>query len=216
MPDDLTSFKGLVHRVDYALRTTQLQYDKCPPKADLFFIAEGINAWPFICSCYMGIEQTMKLLIRMRDGAPEQLLRNTHNLECLYALLHSSEQDVVASYYRVYRSLHNFDSGSIALETADDFIQQIGDGYIKWRYILVENPEPPKTHVGLMLETWRALAHLAVHRVWGRRYHTLAHYLGGYIEQNVFRVAETDKSWEAAIQDGNSGVEFREFSSGNP
>ena len=169
MPDDLTSFKDLAHRVNYAHKNTQRQYDKYPPNDDMVPIAAAINAWTLVCGCYMGIEQTMKLLIRMRRGVSENILKRTHNLECLYELLDPSERKVVAHYYRVYRSLHNFATGNITLETADEFIQHIGKGYTTWRYILVEDPEPPKTHLGLMLETWRALAHLAVHRVWGSR-----------------------------------------------
>ena len=150
--------------MNYAHKNTQRQYDKYPPNDDMVPIAAAINAWTLVCGCYMGIEQTMKLLIRMRGGVSENKLRGTHDLAYLYSLLDPSERAVVTSYYRVYRSLHNFDTGSIALDTADEFIRQIGDGYTKWRYILVENPEPPKTHLGLMLETWRALAHLAVNR----------------------------------------------------
>ena len=211
MPADPTSFKDLAHRVNYAHKNTQRQYDKYPPNDDMVPIAAAINAWTLVCGCYMGIEQTMKLLIRMRGGVSENKLRGTHDLACLYSLLDPSERAVVTSYYRVYRSLHNFDTGSIALDTADEFIRHIGDGYTKWRYILVENPEPPKTHLGLMLETWRALAHLAVNREWGPAFHTLADYLESYIMQSLCHAAENDTDWQKAALDENSGVEFREL-----
>ena len=103
-------------RVRYAYDNTERQYDEYPPNDDVVPIAAAINAWTLICGCYMGIEQTMKLLIRMRGGVSEKILKNTHNLKRLYSLLDPSERDVVAAYYRVYRSLHNFDTGSIALE----------------------------------------------------------------------------------------------------
>ena len=156
----------------------------------------------------MGIEQTMKLLIRICGGTPAQ----THDLKSLYSSLAPSERDVVASYYRVYRSLHNFDTGSISLETADEFIQHVGNGYVAWRYILVEDSKAlPKMHLGLILETWRALAALVEHHVWGNKCRTLAADLGDYIVQGVFRDAQMDKDWQAASQDENSDVEFSEI-----
>ena len=73
---------------------------------------------------------------------------------------------MVANYYRVYRSLHNFDTDGIALDTAEEFIQYIGNGYAAWRHILTEDP---KIHLGSMLEIWRALAGLVGHHVSGYR-----------------------------------------------
>ena len=155
---NLKGFEDQARCVSYAYDNTQHQYNEHPPNDDVVPIAAAINAWTLICGCYMGIEQTMKLLIRMRGGVSEKILKNTHNLECLYSLLDPSERDVVAAYYRVYRSLHNFDTGNTALETAEEFIQPVGNGYVAWRYILVEIPETvPKMHLGSMLETWRAL-----------------------------------------------------------
>ena len=123
---NLKGFKDQAHRVSYAYKNTQRQYDEHPPNDDMVPIAAAINAWTLICGCYMGIEQTMKLLIRMRKGTPVR----THDLKSLYSSLAPSERDVVAAYYRVYRSLHNFDTGNISLETADEFIQHVGNGYV--------------------------------------------------------------------------------------
>ena len=130
MPDDLTSFKDLAHRVNYAHKNTQRQYDKYPPNDDMVPIAAAIIAWTLVCGWLYGH--------RADDEAPdsdaaresrENILKRTHNLECLYELLDPSERKVVAHYYRVYRSLHNFATGNITLETADEFIQHIGKGY---------------------------------------------------------------------------------------
>ncbi len=213
---NLTGFEDQARHVSYAYDNTQRQYDEHPPNDDMVPIAAAINAWTLICGCYMGIEQTMKLLIRMRGGVSERILKNTHNLECLYSLLDPSEWDVVAAYYRVYRSLHNFDTGNTALETAEEFIQYVGKGYVVWRYILSEDPEAtnklPKMHLGLMLETWRALADLVQHHVvCGYKYRTLENYLEDYIVQGVFRDAEMDDEWQAASQDENSNIEFSEI-----
>ena len=210
MFNNLKGFEDQAQRVRYAYDDTQRQYDENPPNDDMVSIAAAINAWTLICGCYMGIEQTMKLLIRMRDGTPAR----THDLECLYSSLDPSERTLVSTYYRVYRSLHNFDSGNIALDTADEFIQHIGKGYAAWRYILVENPEMvPKMHSGLMLETWRALVDLVDLRVSeGTSYRTVATILEqDYIVGRVYRDAESDDEWQAASQDKNSGVEFKEL-----
>ena len=178
-------------------------------------IAAAINAWTLICGCYMGIEQTMKLLIQMRGSTPEQTRALGHDLVKAYSSLDPSEQDVVADYYRVYRSLHNFDTDDISLETADEFIQYVGKGYVVWRYILIEDPKAPnklpKMHLGLMLETWRALADLAGHHVSGHRCRTLEGYLEDYIMNGVCDDAQMDADWQAATQDENSDVEFREI-----
>ena len=210
MSNNLQEFKDQAQRVRYAYENTQRQYDEYPPNDDIVPVAAAINAWTLICGCYMGIEQTMKLLIRMRDGTPAR----THDLESLYSSLDPSEKKVVAACYRVCRSLHNFDSGSIALDTADEFIQHIGNGYVEWRYILVENPEMvPKMHLGLMLETWRALVDLVNLRVFeGTSYRTVATILEqDYIVGKVYRDAESDDEWQAASQEENSGVEFKEL-----
>ena len=213
--NNLKGFKKRVHLVKYAYDNTQRQYDEYPPKGDTVPIAAAINAWTLICGCYMGIEQTMKLLIQMRGSTPEQTRALGHDLVNLYSSLDPSERDVVADYYRVYRSLHNFDTDGISLETADEFIQYVGKGYVVWRYILIEDPEDPnklpKMHLGLMLETWRALADLAGHHVSGHRCRTLEGYLEDYIIKEVFHDAEMDAEWQAATQDENSNVEFREI-----
>lgn len=215
MSNHLAGTKDAAGRVNYAYTTTQRQYDKHPPNNDLVPIADAINAWAFICGCYMGIEQTMKLLIRMRGGVSEKILKSTHNLGCLYELLDLGERSVVTDYYRVYRSLHNFDAGNTVLETAKQFIQHIGNGYVAWRYILVEDPERvPKMHLGSMLEIWRALVNLVQHRVSCPdsqfKPRTLATHLDDYICTGVFRDAYSDNEWQAAVQDKNSAVEFEE------
>ena len=196
--NDLMGFEEQAHRVRYAYDNTQRYYDEYPPNDDIVPIAAAINAWTLICGCYMGIEQTMKLLIWMRGGTPKQ----THDLGILYSSLDPSERSVVADYYRVYRSLHNFDAGKIALPTADEFIRYIGKGYTSWRYILVEGPDAlPSMHLGVMLDTWQTLADLAQHRAFGLNgpYQTVSGFLEDYID-GVFNDAEMDDEWQANPQ----------------
>ena len=209
MSQNLANLNDAAWRVQYAREHTQRLYDKHPPNTQLFpeeLIA--IEAWPLVCGCYMGIEQTLKLLIRLRKEVPETKLRRIwHDLGKLYSLLHSSERDVVASYYRVYRSLDKFDAGNIPIDTADDFISHIGQGYAAWRYILVEDhPSIPKMHLGLMLETWRALAELVLPPSL-----PLNKRVEIYFRTEVFDKAEQAEAWQLAAGDDSSGVAFSDI-----
>ena len=195
------NFEEQVDRVGYAYINAQCHYDEYPPKDDIVSIVAAINGWTFISGCYMGIEQTMKLLIRMRGGTDKK----THDLDKLYSLLDVSQRNVVAAYYRVYRSLHNFDSGNIPLATVDEFIEHIGKGYTKWRYILIEDPVGlPKIHLGAMLEIWNALACLA-EGVSGPYHQTVNKFLEGYID-GVVRHAEMDDEWQVVSQNEFSEI----------
>ncbi|MDD9995327.1 MAG: hypothetical protein OXS35_06220 [Dehalococcoidia bacterium] len=216
MSHNLAAFEEETRHVVYAHKQAERHYDKHPPNSDAVPIAEAINAWTLISGCYMGIEQTMKLLIMMRMGVkrvpPNFRKGNGHDLGKLYSLLDDSERLVVDNYYKVYRSIHNFDSDTVSLDTAEQFIQHIGNGYVAWRYILIEDSSAvPKIHIGLLLELWRALADIAMHHVHGKNYETLAHILDEYIQQSVIVVAEQDDDWQAASQDENSNTNFGEI-----
>ena len=213
MSNNLKAFEEETRHVTYAHKQAERHYDKHPPNSDAVPIAEAINAWTLISGCYMGIEQTMKLLILVQRGSKKITSDlKIHDLNKLYSLLDESERVVVADYFRIYRSLHNFDSGSVPLDTADQFIQHIGNGYTAWRYILIEDSSGvPKVHIGLLLELWRALADIAMHHVHGKNYETLAHMLEEYIQQGVIIVAEQDDDWQAASQDENNNTNFGEI-----
>ena len=209
---NLRSFKEQAGNVFYAYEDTQRQYDKSPPNSDVVPIAGAINAWTLVCGCYMGIEQTMKLLIRMRGREPN-MGPSGHDLVKGYGQLDPSDRRLVSDYHVVYRSLHNVDTCDISIETADEFIQHVGNGYVAWRYILTEdNKKIPKVHLGRMLETWRALADLVQHISNDQHsFQTVAGYLKDYIIKEVCDDAQMDEEWQAASHDENSGVEFREI-----
>ena len=200
---NLRNFKEQARNVGFAHKNTQRQYDEYPPKTDMVSNAEAINAWTLVCGCYMGIEQTMKLLIRMRGREPN-MGHSGHDLVEGYGQLDPSDRRLVSDYHGVYRSLHNFNTGDISIETADEFIRHMGNGYVAWRYILTEdNKRMPKVHLGMMLETWRALADLVQHSISDDKYpfQTVADFLEGYIIKEVFHDAEMDEEWQAASQD---------------
>ena len=206
MSQNLANPHDAAWRVRYAHEFTQRLYDKHPPNDQLVpQILAAINMWPLICGCYMGIEQALKLLIRRRN--PKTKPERTHDLECLYEMLQPSERDMVAKYYRVYRSLYNFDSGSIPIDTADAFISHIGTGYEAWRYILVEDhADIPKMHLGLMLEIWRALTELA----WPPS-KPLDTRMEIYFRMEVFDKAEQDEAWQLAVNEDPSEVAFSDI-----
>ena len=210
MTTNLKAYEAETWQVTYAYKQTERHYDEYPPDDDRLPLAAAINAWTLICGCYMGIEQTMKLLILMRrriKKVPPELKH--HYLNKLYPLLDESERLIVSDYYRIYRSLHDFAGDDVPLDTADQFIQYIGNGYTLWRYILIEDPnDVPKVHIGLMLETWRALVDIANRHVRGKKYETLAYLLGEYIQQSVVVVAQMDNDWQAASQDESSDTSF--------
>ncbi len=206
MQENLASLKKAAWHAQYAHEYTQRLYDNNPPNGQLVpQILPAIEVWPFVYGCYMGIEQTLKVLIRLRKKNSENKFGHTHDLGHLYGLLDSSEQEVVANYYRVYRSLYNFDAGDISIDTADEFIQHISKGYAAWRYILVEDhPDIPKIHLGLMFEIWRALAELAS----ASQPKPLNQRMEIYFRTEVFDKAEQSEIWESAALDDSSEVEL--------
>ena len=206
------AYEDQTRHVTYAHSQAERQFDQYPPEDDAVPLAAAINAWTLICGCYMGIEQTMKLLTMMRSGVQEvpRCLRrhDGHDLSKLYSFLDQSEHRIVSDYYRVYRSLHNFDSGGVCLDTADNFITYIGNGYTSWRYILIEDPATvPKMHIGLLLETWRALVDIVMYKVHGKKCETLEHLLTEYFHR-VVTAAEMDDDWQASAQDKNTSIDF--------
>ena len=170
----------------------------------MHFVAT-LNAWPWICGCYIGIEQTMKHLIKVRRG--KRLWG--HNLKKLYDDLAPSERKVVDDYYRIYYSLYNFDLGIAPLNTADKYIRHISKGekgYEAWRYLPLEpDEEVPKIHVGSMFEIWRALVALIERNPEESHvYDTLDIRLEEYIQVEVCREAYMCTEWQAACRDDNT------------
>ena len=81
-----------------------------------------------------------------------------------------------------------------------------------WRYILTEKPDNPnklpKMHLGMMLETWRALADLVQHSISDNKHpcQTVADYLEGYIMNGVFLDAQMDAEWQVVPKFNEIGV----------
>lgn len=197
--------------VNHAYRATVALYDEVIGDPDP--MAAAANAWPVICSSYLGIEQTLKFLLAHRGAEHEP---DRHPLEPLYQALEVGEKKAVSRCYRVFRSLHNFDSAGIDLASADHFIAYIGEGFKPWEYLLIEPLDAaPKMYVPLMLEVWRVLAGLADIRFrkddateydygYPRPVSThLARYLGHVISE-----ATASDEWQAGSEQSGLGFSY--------
>ena len=153
-------FEGPVRRLRLAFQWLYRSYHTESIQQGLVAEYEAIRWLSTITFSYSGIEQAIKCLLEMRaiefpTGA------DGHRIDKLFRKLAPQEQKVLRDSYAIYRSLHDY----IPPATADDFLDDIGDGYTLWRYFLRETKPPPKTHPGAMLEIWSALADILDARV---------------------------------------------------
>ena len=195
--------------LEQAFEVTHQFYVKSPPQRD-FPLFEAASAWPIVCGAFVGIEITLKHLLQLGGENYDKSGRAGHDILQLYEKLNEKQRKAVDAYFRVYRSLHvNTVDPTIQdeeLQSADAFIGSIargGGGYGAWRYMLIEDPQKaPKVHVGLMLEIWRALVHIAakIHEPLDRR-------LSDYVKGVVSDAADSVR-WQNAV--GETTVEFRE------
>ena len=154
-------YKGAVRRVTEGFELTSKLWDKSPDiQRDIVAEYEALQAWVWIPSCYSLIEQAFKLLWATKEGIPAERVRedliNTlgqraqaHNLNVLFEKLKPDDREKIGHAYRAYQSLHDY----IPIATVTEFLSAIGDGYARWRYLLLEGPKGiPTTHIGAMLE----------------------------------------------------------------
>ena len=157
-------------------------------------ITRGIDDWAIANLCYCGLEQAMKLVIRSRcsDEETECLIRKDgHDLAKLYNKIGCAEKQIVAKYYRVYRSLYQRTNDGPPCETAEKFVQQIGNDYVAWRYNLTEDqPHPPRLYARCMLEIWRALLKIVDEIRCGYiDFHRLDRRISNYFETHIIVLA---------------------------
>ncbi|MCY3590921.1 MAG: hypothetical protein OXH32_04700 [Acidobacteria bacterium] len=88
-----------------------------------------------------------------------------HDLDALFAVLPAGDKQAVESAYQSFGDLHDY----VPIKTASDFLNVVGQGYAKWRYVLLEGwtdsrsePDPreapPTNHIGALIE----IAHVAI------------------------------------------------------
>ena len=154
-------YKRAVHRVAAALELTDKLWDNSPDiQRDMFPEHEALQAWIWIPGCYSLIEQAFKLLWATREGVPVERVKNeliktlprraqAHNLNMLFEKLTPDDREKIDHAYRAYQSLHDY----IPIFAVKDFLSKTGDGYTRWRYLLLEGMEGiPTAHIGAMLE----------------------------------------------------------------
>ena len=150
-----------VHRVAEGFELTRERWDKSPDiQMDMVAEYEALQAWVWIPSCYSLIEQALKLLWATREDIPVEKVKDelintlprraqAHDLNVLFEKLKLDDREKIDHAYRAYQSLHDY----IPISTVKEFLSAIGDGYARWRYLLLEGPEGiPTTHIGAMLE----------------------------------------------------------------
>ena len=197
-----------VHRVTHDLYNRQPDTDNITPNK-----YSALAVWPLIDSGYMGIEQTLKLLLCHKGVQAKR----THNLWDLYKKLDCSQKRTADAFYRVYYSLHkslySCREGFHRLSNLRSFVKHISRGYVNWRYLPYEEKgEIPKMHVGLLLESWSALVKVlsCETRVFAPP-QRLNIRLRSYFDQEVFGAIERSDLWQNMSQDKFSGVQFMDI-----
>lgn len=143
-----------VHSLNSARRRLTRIYHQNPLIPDMMPRQDAINAWPFVTCAYSLIEQSLKCLLRVRNISYAKSTAQGHRIDELFGKLPGTDQHPMRIGYRAYQSLHNY----IAPLTVDDFLKGMGRDYNAWRYLLIEDQQPAKTHVGAMLEIASAVA----------------------------------------------------------
>ena len=165
------TFDAVAAKCEQACRILTELYQKNPMRRDLVPSYEALQAWPFIVSAYSGIEQSIKVLLKMSSIEYPSSGRAGHRLDRLFDRLPAPEQLVVRKSFDVYQSLHYY----ITFASLDDFLGSISvgygnTGYDDWRYLLMDfeatlaSARVPVNHAGAMLEVWSALADILIAR----------------------------------------------------
>ena len=217
MTKNTPTFAERAHQIEFILWVTHDLYNRQPNTDNIFPNKySALAAWPLIGAGYMGIEQTLKLLLRHKGVQ----VGNTHNLENLYKELDCSQKRTADAFYRVYHSLHkNLFSGNEGfhrLSKLSSFINHISygrKGYINWRYLPYEEIDKiPKMHVGLLLESWSALVKVLSCEIRGiippQR---LDIRLRSYFDQKIFGAFGESVLCQNMSRGESSGVEFMDI-----
>ena len=142
--------------------------------------------WQAISTAYSGLEQTIKYLIAEEKGLTIQELydfaveengerngrrrkRNpyrTHNLGRLFSELEQATKDTVREFYGRYQSLLPY----IGAGTVDEFLNRVsgrgGDGYVRWRYALIEEKPLPSNSPQALVAIWGVCVQIAQGKDW--------------------------------------------------
>ncbi len=211
-----------VARVIEAVRMTNERWNQSPDiQRDLIAEYEALQAWFWIPSCYSLVEQAIKLLWATRNDIPvddvrcelrdrlrlhSKPLSQSHNLSFIFELLPSADQSRIDSAYRAFQRLHHH----IPIETANEFLEQMGDGYTNWRYLLLEGASiMPRTDIGAMLEIASACAAILQNEHYtDHGFFTVDRRVNQELHHAVFEVVQ-DQLGELQSRRGFEGGEFK-------
>ena len=210
MTKDISAFAERARQIDFVRRVTHDLYNR-KPNTDKIIPNKysALANWPLIDAGYMGIEQTLKLLLQYNGRQVEY----THDLWKLYKELDCSQKNTAESFYQVYFSLHkNLISSDEfhCLSNLRSFIKHVRTGYVDWRYLPYEDKgKLPKMHVGLLLESWSALVRvLPCTELGAAPPQRLETRLASFFDQEVFGALEESVIWLGMSQDKSSGIDF--------
>ena len=124
-PDQRKSYSQPVRRLGEAFKQVHGAYHQQPPiQPDGSDEFEAVCAWHTVTCSYSGIEQAMKCLMHMR-GLEVPTGNEAHHIDSLFEQLAPEEQHLLRVSFDIYRSLHY----CIPTETAEEFLDAIGNGY---------------------------------------------------------------------------------------
>ena len=159
-------------RLSNAYDKVRAAWESTPPVRELSPSYALSNIWPALTMSYSGIEQILKyLLARARGLSVAELVAlprdasrephgsfKSHDLSWLFGQLEPPVRTAIDADFRTFLTLYSY----IPYDGLDDFLLDIsgqrGDGYQRWRYILVEfDASPPRNSPDAMLAIWRCL-----------------------------------------------------------
>ncbi len=152
-------YRMAVHRIKSAHQIVNRLWQGSPNvHPDLVREFEAVQAWPWISNSYQLLEQSLKLLLAVRQGIPvselDRRLGRSHDLNRLFAEQEDDDKEGVSRAWESFVELHHY----IGVRTVRDFLGSVGGGYVKWRYMLLEGAQSvPANHIGALLEIAQAV-----------------------------------------------------------
>ena len=158
-------YEWAFHRLTAAHQIVNRLWQNSPDiQPDMVKVYEAVQAWPWISNGYQLAEQGVKLLLAVRQDIPLRDIRSTlglqareaHYLDTLVRRLDDQDQEALSLAYSGFVDVHRH----IPVSDLRDFLDLMGRGYTKWRYMLLDggNGVPPN-HIGAMLEIIKAINH---------------------------------------------------------
>lgn len=132
--------------LESALKMERDKYANCPVKNDLISEYIYTQAWGYVVAGYFLLEQSLKLLLRVRNKPHGPI----HTLwDGLFSKLPEDDKNVLREYYRDFRSVFK-NAKTFPFLELDDFLKNLDGGKndkdkhvgsLDWRYFPVEKAQ---------------------------------------------------------------------------